>query len=74
LVQIALPPLPHVVSPFGQLHTPATHESPAAHALPQAPQLFGSVAVSTQPMTAPQLISVPGHAQAPPVHAEPAGH
>jgi hypothetical protein len=41
---------PHWVLPDGQLaaHAPASHTSVAAHAVPQAPQLLGSMLRSTQ--------------------------
>jgi hypothetical protein len=45
-VQVA----PQRVSPIGHVvvHAPATHTCPAAHALPQAPQLAVSVCVFEQ--------------------------
>jgi hypothetical protein len=33
---------PHMMLPGGQVHVPETHESPAGHARPHAPQLFTS--------------------------------
>ena len=57
-----------VVSPAAQLslHIPAEHTCGGTHALPQAPQLFGSDATDTQP--APQSPYPLAHTQAPLLH------
>jgi len=39
---------PHETKPAGHAHTPALHTSPPLHAMAQAPQFSGSVAVSSQ--------------------------
>ena len=39
---------PHEAVAACERHVPATHDDPEAHALPQAPQLFGSDRVLTQ--------------------------
>jgi hypothetical protein len=44
------------------------------HALPQVPQLFGSLPVSTQAGGEPHIILLPAHTQTPAVHVEPAVH
>jgi hypothetical protein len=66
---------PHAVSPVGQLHAPEMHVAPIGQTRPQVPQLFTSVAVSTQvpamPPPAPQMMSLPGHVHAPAMHVAP---
>src|SRR2546426_801958 len=59
----------HSLLPAAQVpHLPAVQTWPAAHttppALAQAPQLYGSVCVLTQPRTAPQFAVPIGQAQA----------
>jgi hypothetical protein len=73
----AIPNRPtHAAVPLGQVHAPLTQSAPAAgHAIPHAPQLFGSDDGSVH--TPPQSIVPDGHAQPPatqslpPVHAVP---
>jgi hypothetical protein len=50
-------PAPHVVP-----HMLPVHVSPAAHLLPQPPQLFGSTVVSKQDM--PHIVVPPPHVSA----------
>jgi hypothetical protein len=69
LVQVAPP---QTTSPAGHEHTPATHESPVAHAWPHAPQLLGLVATLTQPIRGPQFTSPAGHWHTPAVQTAPA--
>jgi hypothetical protein len=45
---------PQSVCPVAQVHLPATHDSPLAHAVLHAPQLPGSDERSTQPAVVPQ--------------------
>jgi hypothetical protein len=69
---------------FGVVHAaqaPLMQADPVAQmcdapVLPQAPQLFGSLAESTQVVVVPvvQLICVPGHLQTPEVQTVPLGH
>jgi hypothetical protein len=71
--------VPHTISPFGHApHAPFAHDSPVAHATPQAPQLFGSVIVSEQTpglvLLAPQSMSPFGQAQTPDTQAAPTAH
>ena len=65
---------PHTVVPAGHAHAPEAHTSPGEHALPQPPQLAGSVAVVTH--AAPHAVWPAGHemVQARPMHARPLGH
>jgi hypothetical protein len=51
---------PHVSMPLVQVvaHTPPLHTWPAAQAVPQAPQFFGSLVVMTQDVVLPLLQSV----------------
>ena len=53
---------PHAVVPptHASAHLPAEHTSPTSHAVPQPPQLAGSLSVSTH---------LPSHAVAPPPHS-----
>lgn len=52
---------------------PSPHHDPAPQELPQPPQWFGSVIVSTQ--SSPQRTGVTsGHAQVPPRHVRPSPH
>jgi hypothetical protein len=62
------------VVPLAQLETqvPLLHDVPAAQALPQPPQLAGSLAVFTQDV--PQLVIPVAHPQLPLLQALPAGH
>jgi hypothetical protein len=51
--------MPHGLVLVGHAHAPAMHTAPPVHAMPQPPQLLGSVFVSTQ---APVQLVVPaGH-------------
>jgi hypothetical protein len=60
-------PVPHPVE-----HLPAEHTIPVEHAVPHAPQFFGSDAVATQ---TPLHITWPAaHPQTPAVQACPVGH
>jgi hypothetical protein len=67
------PPL-HSVVPGLQVHVAAMQVAPAVHAFPHAPQLAGSVWVSTHAEL--QLVSVPGQAavQSPLLHTWLAPH
>jgi hypothetical protein len=47
------------VSPLGQAHLPEMQDAPVSHTKPQAPQLFGSVVVFTQPAAPHEVSPVP---------------
>lgn len=53
-------------------HDPPEHVVPPSHAIPQPPQLFGSVWVFTQ--LPEQAVCPVGHEHAPPSQLSPVGH
>jgi hypothetical protein len=60
------------VSPAGHVHAPPVHVAPVSHTNPQAPQLFGSDIVLTQP-AAPHAVVPALHLQTPAVQVVLAG-
>jgi hypothetical protein len=68
--------LPHIVCPAAQVvaHCPDEQTSPEAHALPQAPQFWGSLASVTQ--TPPHIVCPDAQvvAHCPDEHTSPEAH
>src|SRR6516164_266423 len=60
-----------VLVPYCTMHCPEVHATPALHALPQAPQLAGSLVSFTHAV--PQVTKPAPHEQAPSTHVSLAG-
>ena len=65
---------PHEIRPSVHVHLPSAQISSALHVLPHAPQLPGSCAESTQPMSSQNLGASDGHEHLPPAQLRASEH